>query len=154
MLSTIQANFLLHFQLCTFIYLSPLIKPVRTSSTKLNRNDKGKHFSFIPKFKGNTHHQQRPVATEGLEGCLGQDVSEEVQTYLYWERTQDRNLIAVYEKKFSGPFMFLLVPDLWQSCLSSFPKLILIQKLVYYPKVTCNIVMEWGTDPRSRVSGS
>ena len=71
MLSIIQANFLLHFQLCTLIYLSHLIKPVRTSSTKLNRNDKGKYFSFIPKFKGNIHHQERPVATEGLEGCLG-----------------------------------------------------------------------------------
>lgn len=142
------------FWLCTLIYLSPLIKLVRTSSTKLNRNDKGKHFSFIPKFKGNIHHQDRPVATEGLEGCLGQDVSEEVQTCLYWERTQDKNLIAIYEKKFSGIFMFFLLPDLWKSSLSYFPKLILIQKLVYYPKVTCNIVMDWGTDPRPRVSGS
>lgn len=140
--------------LSVYSYLSPLIKPVRTSSTKLNRNDKGKHFSFIPKFKGNIHHQERPVATEGLEGCLGQDVSEEVQTCLYWERTQDKNLIAIYEKKFSGIFMFFLLPDLWKSCLSYFPKLILIQKLVYYPKVTCNIVMKWGTDSRLRVSGS
>lgn len=55
MLSTIQANFLLHFP-AVYSYLSPLIKPVGTSSTKLNRNDKGKHFSFIPKFKGNIHH--------------------------------------------------------------------------------------------------
>lgn len=86
-LSTIQANFLLfHFQLYALIYLSSLIKLARTSSTKLNRNDKSKHFSLVPKFKEKhsvPHHQEGSVATEGLEGCLGQDVSEEVQTYLY-----------------------------------------------------------------------